>query len=1772
MSYQQAAEERERIRREIEAIERSLLERGVRIDSSGSEPGSTSDSCEETREEGGGTDFLQRISDFDATNVTLHQLQVGEVDAGSDSSDEDDGLLSQDAPTCLSINLLYQQLLQERLQDLDGLLQQNWDQQEALKRESLDRDLASGMVRSAQKHIRLGSFLKPYFRDATSGLGPPDNPETKNMTSCGHKDFNAYDLRRWTEREKESLKQAVLMDSLQRRLQPLVTRLNTTEVKMERMGEDEDKSAIISSIDLMKQDINRVKNLPENELLGAKDDRHDWLKIANFDMAGKRSPTEVEKFWRYSLHPGVNATSWQSHEDKALHKLVTQHGHNAWGDIASRLGTNRTAFQCLSRFQTTNHAFRRKEWTEGENEALTQLVEAMRIGEHIPFTRIAFFMDGRSPAQLSGHWNNVLKPGRRQGTWSSPEDDLLLRAVERFGDRWCLVAQEVPERTDVQCRERYVNCLANGLAKGMWSTVEDKNLQSLVNIHGPGQWSAVAKALGTRSNSQCSKRWKRLNEKQSLRVDPSSRKRKNSASPSLDGEEIPAVKIRRAGGRKTRWKRHRSAYTISTPPPSPPPSSLSSSLSPPLSPSSSVEMRSDSDVDAEEVDDVVDASNKRKSASRHHEDERAKLLLGGAAGSSTRKTTLCVPSIDLWLHPNPWVMPTTSDPAAFQENDEGTQLREISEPRGPGRGRGSRGPRGRGCSLDHKISLEMKQWKHLAATVSHTQPESQTTFESQETAAKRTTIEEMASVEETAAAPEATAAKGKTATVVCKSHKLATSSRSLADVLGEKMGRLNLNTKSIFELLLQVFAIDRVGCLRMINEKQLGLKMTKLPCLRTAKATLTQAGVRCFPQRQSVRALLARATSISQQPLPVILTPIAPTSLRIGQGGSPKPLSLGAGNSSNHPFTLFLPRPLVPSLVSDGTPLRSVVSGGSTVVKPTSSARSPVKPGTMVFSLVGGKPVISSRGNASNVPAESVVKPLVAARSIPHASGITLVPPRSVVMRPAITSGQPVCPGPSVTAVFTTIVTTPPAGTRPLVYSPATAGSAVTRVVDTRALVTSLLNAELLVAPPLTTGLAVKPLVTTGPIVTPIPTPTAANTTLISRTTPATTTLPSEITPAIATNTSGTTTAVTTLASGTTPACKTHISGTTPAITSLTSRSSSSSTARMFGIPSPASMTLISGTPATSAIHVSGSASTTSRTVASITPSAASALKEAWLLFGGRDERSETPGSVWSWGRVPSLDDDDDADDEDEEDGGDERSIETWMARLNMHGSSSDSSLTAGVACTESFPLATSVASPVTASMASTAAPSFASNLLASVVDSSPSSSLPCAVVSSISRSLVSPDLASASSLLPSVTSSLPLVATPLPSSVSSPPPSFTSMAASSLPSPSYPLPSVTSSLVSSITSSLSSSLPPLSFPPPFSAPLPPRSSTPPPCSYLPPCAVTLRALKTLLQRRQTLLLQQQKQQQQPHAQQQPPLELSNVNGNTTTTAIISSSNNVDNNRVHVSSPSPMAPLIKEKSPIVGIEGGVSAGNSLPFSLGAVDSAQNLRQTDHCLDRHQSQGPLGPRDRQWRREEDISYACLRRRFLATFTVPAILATTPLLCQDSEFFRRGTRPSDGGGESSIRGRGRGRGKGRGRGRRKAVERSSMDDGGSNVDVSRGVDGAEVNGDGGRHGAAGHSPDCGHGRDGVHVMGGDIRCGEDEDSLGGDGGSSGKHEGESLVNIDQSVEAVRGVGIRGRGRPRTRGSGRGRVRVRGGKRGRPWGRDGVGSEVQPENLNI
>lgn len=49
--------------------------------------------------------------------------------------------------------------------------------------------------------------------------------------------------------------------------------------------------------------------------------------------------------------------------------------------------TGRSAFQCLQKFQQHNQALKRKEWTAQEDRMLTQLVQEMRVGSHIPYRK-----------------------------------------------------------------------------------------------------------------------------------------------------------------------------------------------------------------------------------------------------------------------------------------------------------------------------------------------------------------------------------------------------------------------------------------------------------------------------------------------------------------------------------------------------------------------------------------------------------------------------------------------------------------------------------------------------------------------------------------------------------------------------------------------------------------------------------------------------------------------------------------------------------------------------------------------------------------------------------------------------------------------------------------------------------------------------------------------------------------------------------------------------------------------------------------------------------------------------------------------------------------------------------------------------------------------------------------------------------------------------------------------------------------------------------------
>ncbi|XP_061845859.1 transcriptional activator Myb isoform X9 [Colius striatus] len=103
------------------------------------------------------------------------------------------------------------------------------------------------------------------------------------------------------------------------------------------------------------------------------------------------------------------------------------------------------------------------------------------------------------------------KTGKRhlgKTRWTREEDEKLKKLVEQNGtDDWKVIANFLPNRTDVQCQHRWQKVLNPELIKGPWTKEEDQRVIELVQKYGPKRWSVIAKHLKGRIGKQCRERW-----------------------------------------------------------------------------------------------------------------------------------------------------------------------------------------------------------------------------------------------------------------------------------------------------------------------------------------------------------------------------------------------------------------------------------------------------------------------------------------------------------------------------------------------------------------------------------------------------------------------------------------------------------------------------------------------------------------------------------------------------------------------------------------------------------------------------------------------------------------------------------------------------------------------------------------------------------------------------------------------------------------------------------------------------------------------------------------------------------------------------------------------------------------------------------------------------------------------------------------------------------------------------------------------------------------
>ncbi|CAN8197940.1 unnamed protein product [Coccothraustes coccothraustes] len=483
--------EREKIRREIEQLERSL--------------------------QPGGADIQLALSDSSLSSAASVSflpkclLCLKEVEVEEDSSDDDDDIesLPQDPETCLQMNHVYQDVIKEKIEEVELLIAQNRAEQKEITGE-LDgsKTTKAGDGRNLGTNVFLGHFMKPYFKDKTTGIGPPSNEEAKEKAAQGIKSFEQLHSAKWRAAEKSLLQRSVVSDRLQRLLQPKLLKLDYWNQKLEKIKTETEKETLEKQIKDLEQEIEAINQLPESDLIGDRFDEHDWDKISNIHFDGKRSSEELRRFWQNWEHPSINKEEWTEEELERLKQIAAEHGYLDWQSIAQELGTNRTPFQCLQKFQLYNKDLKRKEWTKDEDQMLLELVQEMRVGSHIPYKKIAYYMEGRDSAQLIYRWTKSVDPSLKKGPWTPEEDAMLMAAVKKYrGKDWYKIRREVPGRSDAQCRDRYLKSLHWDVKKGRWSLEEEEQLIELVQKHGLGRWSKIASELPHRTGAQCLSKW-----------------------------------------------------------------------------------------------------------------------------------------------------------------------------------------------------------------------------------------------------------------------------------------------------------------------------------------------------------------------------------------------------------------------------------------------------------------------------------------------------------------------------------------------------------------------------------------------------------------------------------------------------------------------------------------------------------------------------------------------------------------------------------------------------------------------------------------------------------------------------------------------------------------------------------------------------------------------------------------------------------------------------------------------------------------------------------------------------------------------------------------------------------------------------------------------------------------------------------------------------------------------------------------------------------------
>ncbi|KAK7314629.1 hypothetical protein VNO77_33156 [Canavalia gladiata] len=441
----------------------------------------------------------------------------------------------------IKLNRSLQKFLRSKLIEIEAKIEENKQLRNKVK---LLKDFQVSCIRRTGNALSLKKDPRVQLISAKRSCAPKNSKSNKKKVSamCYGPDENSHvtnykmvlerfplslDRKKWSKVERENL-----VKGIKQQFQEMVLQISVDRINSECLfGDANDMDSVISSVKVLEISSERIREfLP----------KVNWDRLASMYVAG-RTGAECESRWLNCEDPLINQSTWTSEEDRSLLLLVQELGIRNWFDITVSLATNRTPFQCLSRYQRSlNPSVLNSEWTEEED---AQLCSAVAYFGESDWQSVASVLERRTGSQCSNRWKKSLCP-ERKGNFTQEEDIRLTVAVMLFGRKWNQIAKFVPGRIQSQCRDRYLNSLDPSLKWGEWTEEEDLRLEAAIAKHGYC-WSKVAEEVPPRTDSQCRKRWRVICPEQVPLLQEARKKRRSIlASNYVDREsERPTLRL-----------------------------------------------------------------------------------------------------------------------------------------------------------------------------------------------------------------------------------------------------------------------------------------------------------------------------------------------------------------------------------------------------------------------------------------------------------------------------------------------------------------------------------------------------------------------------------------------------------------------------------------------------------------------------------------------------------------------------------------------------------------------------------------------------------------------------------------------------------------------------------------------------------------------------------------------------------------------------------------------------------------------------------------------------------------------------------------------------------------------------------------------------------------------------------------------------------------------------------------------------------------------------